>query len=131
MDDKLATPASQLKFRILFSRPGELRLEDGFIAFTSGGGDLVFRAPLQEARASFPKVTSFFGIPTFGTGINLAAGGNTYRFSFLPYKYGWGSVPGGGGIGLGWSFSGQDVKQGRAAVRQWRAALGLHTNRGH
>ena len=49
MDDKLATPASQLKFRILLGKPGELRLEDGFIAFKSGHGDLVFRAPLQEA----------------------------------------------------------------------------------
>lgn len=133
MDEKLATPASQMKFRILLARRGELRLEDGFIAFTSGDGDLVFRAPLQEARASFPKVTFFGPFPLFGTGINLAVGGNTYRFSFLPYEYErWGSVPGGqGGIGPTWSFSWKDVRQGRAAVRQWRAALGLPTNRGH
>jgi len=114
MDDKLVTPASQLKFRILLGKPGELRLEDGFIAFTSGNGDLVFRAPLQEARASFPKVTLFVFLPLFGIGINLAVGGNTYRFLLLPYDYAWGH----------WEFSWQELKQGRAAVRQWRAALG-------
>jgi hypothetical protein len=114
MDDKLATPASQIKFRILLGKPGELRLEDGFIAFTSGHGDLVFRAPLQEARASFPKATLFVFIPLFGIGINLAVGGNTYRFLLLPYEYAVGH----------WEFSWQDLKQGRAAVRQWRAALG-------
>jgi hypothetical protein len=114
MDDKLATLASQLKFRILLGKPGELRLEDGFIAFTSGDGDLVFRAPLQEARASFPKATVFVWCPIFGIGINLAVGGNTYRFCLLPYEAG----PGGS------EFSWQELKQGRAAVRQWRAALG-------
>lgn len=122
-----------MKFRILFSKPGELRLEDGFIAFTSGDGDLVFRAPLQEARASFPKVTFFGPIPLFGTGINLALGGNTYRFSLLPYEYGpLSSIPGHHEAtgGLAWSFTWADLKQGRAAVRQWRAALGLPTNRG-
>jgi hypothetical protein len=114
MDDKLATPASQLKFRILLGKPGELRLEDGFIAFTSGDGDLVFRAPLQEARASFPKATIAVWLPIPGIGINLAVGGNTYRFMLLQHEVGHG----------GFEFSWQDLKQARAAVRQWRAALG-------
>lgn len=114
MDDKLVTPATQIKFGIFFAKPGELRLEEGIIAFTSGGGRLVFRAQLQEVRASFPKVFFFGLFPIFDTGINLALGGRTYRLSCIPVKYGFGS----------WQFSWDDVKQGKAAVRQWRAALG-------
>jgi hypothetical protein len=120
MDDKLATPAYQIKFAFLIGKPGELRLEDGFIAFTIVDAGLVFRASLHEARVSFPKVTFFGPFPLPGTGIKLAVGDKTYRLSFVPYKY-W---------GINWSFSGGDVKQGRAAVWQWRAALGLPTNRG-
>lgn len=129
MDDKLATPATRIKFRILVGKPGELRLEDGFIAFTLGDGSLVFRAPLHEVRASFPKVTFFGPFPLFGTGINLAVGGNTYRLVFVPIKYKrWGGVPSSvtsvRSIGPDWSFSGGDVEQARAAVRQWRPVLG-------
>lgn len=125
MDDELATPATQMKFRILPGKPGELRLEDGFIAFKLGDGSLVFRAPLQEVRASFPKVTFFGGFPLFGTGINLAVGENTYRLFFVPFEYTrWGSVPGSGGIGPTWSFSWGDFKRARAAVREWRPVLG-------
>lgn len=114
MDQKLATLATQSKFAILVGKPGELRLEDGFIAFTLGDSSLVFRAPLEEVRASFPKVTFLGPFPLFGTGINLAVDGNTYRLLFVPFNY-W---------ALNWSFSSQDVKQGRAAVQQWRAVLG-------
>ena len=119
MDDKLATLAYQIKLAFLIGKPGELRLEDGFIAFTSGGR-LVFRASLPEVRTSFPKVTFFAFIPFFEAGIKLTVRGNTYRLSFVPYEYSrWGSQ---------WWFSGEDVKQGRAAVRQWRAVLGQPTN---
>ena len=119
MDDKLATPAYQIKLAFLIGKPGELRLEDGFIAFTSGDR-LVFRASLPEVRTSFPKVTFFAFIPFFDAGIKLTVGGNTYRLSFVPYEYSrWGSQ---------WWFSGEDVKQGRAAVRQWRAVLGQPAN---
>jgi hypothetical protein len=131
MDDKLATRATQVKFRILPGKPGSLRLEDGFIAFTLGDGTLVFRAPLHEMRASFPKVTLFWVFPLFGTGVKLAMGGNTYRLLFVPieYKLGWGSTPGSGATwsaswGPTWSFSWEGLKQGRAAVRQWRAVFG-------
>jgi hypothetical protein len=128
MDDNFATIASQIKFRILVGKPGELRLEDGFIAFTSSDGSLVFRAPLQDVRTSFPKVTFFGPFPLFGTGINLAVGGNTYRLFFVPFEYQrWGSVPGSGAIGPTWSFSWRGLKQGRAAVRQWRATFGQRT----
>jgi hypothetical protein len=125
MDDKLATPATQIKFRILPGKSGELRLEDASIAFTLGDGSLVFRAPLPEVRASFPKVTFFAVFPLFGTGINLAVGGNTYRLFFVSIEYKrWGSVPGSGTIGPTWSFSWGDLKQARAAARQWRSVLG-------
>ena len=126
MDDELATRATQVRFRVLLGKPGELRLEDGFIAFTSGDGSLVFRAPLQQVGASFPKVTFFGPFPLFGTGINLAVGGTIYRLFFVPFEYQrWGRPTGSAtGTGPTWSFTWKEVKQGRAVVRQWRAALG-------
>jgi hypothetical protein len=115
MDDKLATPAYQIRFTFLIGEPGELRLEDGFIVFTIVDGDLVFRASLREARVSFPKVTFHLFFPLPGTGIKLAVGDKTYRLSFVRYTAGSkGST--------NWSWG--DIKQGRAAVWQWRAALG-------
>ena len=70
----------------------------------------------RRCELHFPKVTFFAFIPFFDAGIKLTVGGSTYRLSLVPYEYSrWGSQ---------WSFSGKDVKQGRAAVRQWRAALG-------
>jgi hypothetical protein len=58
MGDALATPACLIgrlgpwgKFE-----PGELRLEGGQVAFTSQERGLVFQAPVQEVRASFPKL---------------------------------------------------------------------------
>lgn len=91
MDDKFATPAYQIKLAFLIGKPGELRLEDGFITFTSGDR-LVFRASLPEVRTSFPKVTFFALIPFFDAGIKLTVGGSTYRLSFVPYEYSrWGS----------------------------------------
>jgi len=107
-----------MKFCFPWGNPRALYLEDGFIAFTLDDGSLVFRAPLQEVRASFPKVTFLVFIPLFGIGINLASGGNTYRLSFVPFGYG--SVGG----RMGWTFGWGDVKQARATVRQWRAVLG-------
>src|SRR5215469_5726655 len=65
MYDKLATRPTHIKLCILVGKPGELRLEDGFIAFTLGNGSLVFRAPLREVRASFPKVNFFGPFPLF------------------------------------------------------------------
>src|SRR5262245_20601903 len=134
MDAELDTPAAQIKFGIQPGKPGKLRLEDGFIAFTLGDGSLVFDAPLQEVRASFPKVMFFVGLlPLFGTGINLVVGGNAYRLWFVPFEYKrWGRVPGSDATGSAswgqhWSFSSQDVKQGKTAVRQWRAAFGQRT----
>lgn len=117
MDDNLATTATQTKFRILVGKPGELRLEDEFITFTLGDGSLVFRAPRQEVRASFPRVTFFGPFPLFGAGVNLAMGGNTYRLFLVPFQYQRST----------WSFSFRGLKQGRAAVREWRAAFGQRT----
>jgi hypothetical protein len=120
MADELATPASQIRFGILLmtTKRGALRLEDGFIAFTSWDGGLVFRALLQEVRASFPKVTFVVPFLFCGTAIKLAVGGNTYRLSFLR----WGrDSPG------HWSISVQSIRSARAAVRQWRAAFGHRT----
>jgi hypothetical protein len=81
MGDALATPACLIgrlgpwgKFE-----PGELRLEDGRITFTSQERGLVFQAPVQEVRASFPKM--YFGVTA-----KLAVGGKTYRLWFVPME---------------------------------------------
>lgn len=129
MDDKLATPACWIRNRILWikSESGELRLEGGLVTFTSGARGSVFRAPLEEVRASFPKV--FFPVPAFGIGIKVAVHGKTYRLSFVRVQYvGWrsspgGGVGGGGGFGPTWSVSREDVKPAKAAVLQWRAVF--------
>src|SRR5258707_14833207 len=83
MGGELATPASRIKFRVLWMKfePGKLYLKDGLIAFTSDAHGLLFRAPLDEVRASFPKV--IFPVPYFGTGVKLAVNGKTYRFSLM------------------------------------------------
>jgi hypothetical protein len=54
MDGELATPAWRIRNRILWLRfePGELRLEGRLAAFTLENGSLVFRAPLEDVRAS-------------------------------------------------------------------------------
>ena len=136
MDGELYTTAAPIKFGILPGKPGKLSLEYGFIAFTLGDGSLVFRAPLEEVRASFPKVMFFVGLlPLFGTGINMVVGRKTYRLWFVPFEYKLSrlrSVPGSGATwsaswGQQWSFSPKDVRRGRAAVRQWRAAFGQQT----
>src|SRR5260370_7742843 len=113
--------------------PGELRLEGGLVAFTSENSGLVFRAPLEDVRDSFPKV--IFPITYFGVGVKLAVHGTTYRLSFLPVQY-LGSKPipnysGGTSFGPTWSFSGKDFKPPKAALRQWRAALHKPPNNRH
>src|SRR5260370_1367795 len=57
MDDKLATPACWIRNRILWikSESGELRLEGGLVTFTSGARGSVFRAPLEDVRASLGR----------------------------------------------------------------------------
>ncbi len=131
MDDELATPACRIRFRIVWmkSESGELRLESGRVTFTSENGRSVFSAPLEEVRASFPKV--IFPIPCFGGGVKLAVHGKTYRLSFVPVQYaGWTNSPC-GGFGPTWSMSLKDFKPAKAAVRQWRAALEKPANSGH
>lgn len=132
MDDELKAAVCRIRYRILWikSEPGELRLEDGLVAFTSEYRDLVFRAPLEEVKASFPRV--IFPIPYFGVGVKLAVHGENYRLSFVRVQYvGWTSSPGSGGFGPTWSISVKDFKPARAAVRQWRAAFEQPANGSH
>ena len=129
MDDKLATPAHQVNSFNMAHRTvsGELRLEEGFIAFTSEDGRLVFRAPLQEVRASFPKAIFLVPpIPYFGIGIKLTIHGNSYLLSFVPVTH---EIEGSRlrGYESNMSVSSEDIKPARAAVRQWRAALSQPT----
>ena len=110
------------------SEPGELRLEDGLITFTSKDRGLVFRAPLEKVRASFPKLY-------FGIGAKLAVHGKTYRLSFAPVQYhGWtasSDLKGGTSYGPTWSIAREDVGPARAAVQQWRTALEQPMNGSH
>jgi hypothetical protein len=136
MDGELSTPACQIKSHVLWMKfePGWLQLKDGHIAFKSEARGLIFRTPLDEVRASFPKV--IFPVPYFGTGVTLAVNGKTYRLSFMHYfvqtQYmGWtGSSSWSPGIGPTWRITREDAEPAKAAVRQWRAALGLPADRG-
>jgi hypothetical protein len=139
MDGQLATPARQLKFRVLrmTSERGELRLKDGLITFTSDARGLLFRAPLDEVRASFPKL--IFPVPYFGIGVKLTVNGKTYRLSFMrnsaQSRYlGWkaDSYPSEGGTSIGptWLITRPDTEPAKAAVRQWRAAFERQANSG-
>jgi hypothetical protein len=137
MGGELSTPACQIKSRVLWMKfePGWLQLKDGLIVFKSEARGLLFRAPLAEVRASFPKV--IFPVPYFGTGVKLAVNGKTYRLSFMrnfmqSQYIGWtGDNSWSRGSGPTWSITREDAEPAKAAVQQWRTALGLPTDRGH
>ena len=111
--DSLTTPACQVRFGFIPSKPGELRLAEGLVTLTING-EQVFRVSPGEMRAAFPRVTFLAGIPLPGTGINLTVAGTTYRLSLAPFGY----------DGQTWSVAFSDIKPARARVRQWRAAFG-------
>jgi hypothetical protein len=128
MDGELATPACLIgrlgpwgKFE-----PGELRLEGGLVVFTSQERGLVFNAPVQEVRASFPKMY-------FGVAAKLAVRGKTYRLWFVPLQSMAGERASDFGEGRGETVVAgnkmllKDFGPARAAVRQWRAALSSPT----
>jgi hypothetical protein len=130
MDRGLETPAYRVKFGFPSKESGWLHLEsDGFISFKYRG-DLVFRVPVEEVRASFPKVTFVqLFYPLFDAGIKLVVRGKTYRLLFVHGEYDQDTGVGGGLIT--WSFSGKDVERGQATAGQWRAAFGQPVNSGH
>lgn len=131
MNDELATSACLIgrlgpwgKFE-----PGELRLEGGLVAFTSKDRGLVFQAPVQEIRASFPKLY-------LGAGAKLAVGGKTYRLWFVPLQSMAGERASDFGEGSGQTVVAgnkmllEDFGPARDAVRQWRAVLEQPTRSG-
>jgi len=121
MAAELATPAWMIGLRLLWGKPerGELRLDGGLVAFTSEDIGLVFRAPVEEVRASFPKMY-------LGVGAKLAVRGKTYRLWFVPLVTV--SDPGRGyHTSMAWEY----FDQARARARRWRAALEPPTNGGH
>jgi hypothetical protein len=103
--------------------PGELSLSEGIVAFTSSAHGLVFRAPLQEVRARFPKLY-------FGIGIKLAVRDKTYRLWFVRLQSMRGEQVGGETVVVGFKFRLRDVDPARVASRQWRAALSTATHSG-
>jgi hypothetical protein len=121
MDEKFATPAYLIGS--MKTGPGELRLEDGFIGFTSRDGGLVFRAPTQDVQVSFPKwmiLPPLFPLP--GIGIELVVDHNPYRLSFMGVRYTTGVDFDSGDVSLGpgqqnWSFTWPDVAAGRATTK--------------
>ena len=139
MGGELATPASRIRFRVLWMKfePGKLYLKDGLISFISDAHGLLFRAPLDEVRASFPKM--IFPVPYFGTGVKLAVNGTIYRLSFMrnfvqEQYIGWTSdnygAESGTSFGPTWLITREDAKPAKAAVQKWRAALERPTNGG-
>jgi hypothetical protein len=131
--DELATPAWRSERKVLWmdhlAGEGELRLASGVITFTEGGR-LVFRAPLDMVKASFPKASCPSPIPFppwFNVAIKLEVGGTSCKaLFFCPHYEGRGWHPGGQGMeyGSSWDIPMSDIKTARAAARRWRAALG-------
>jgi hypothetical protein len=116
----LATSAWLIGLPLLWAKPerGELRLEGGLVAFTLEESGLVFRVPVEEVRASFPKMY-------LGVGAKLAVRGKTYRLWFVPLVSI--SDPHGAHTSMAWQY----FAPVRARVRQWRAALEPPTNGDH
>ena len=127
MDGVLATPVCLMGHLGPWGKfePGELRLEGGLVAFTWEDRGLVFRAPLQEVRASFPRMY-------FGAGAKMAVRGETYRLWFVPLQ----SMAGeqdtidGGTVVAGNKMLVKDFGPARGVVRQWRAAFEQPTKGG-
>lgn len=127
MDAELATQVHWIRNRILWkSESCWLLLEGGLVVLTSQDHRLIFRAPLAEVRASFPKMlfpflyASMFAI--------LTVRGQTYRLSFAPsMRYlGWKATSdplGGTSFGPSSAVSDKDVQQAKYDVQAWRAAL--------
>jgi len=78
MDGGLATPACLVGRLGPWGKfdPGELSLSEGSVAFRSDAHGVVFRAPLEEVRARFPKLY-------FGIGVKLAVADKAYRLWFV------------------------------------------------
>jgi hypothetical protein len=116
--------------------PGLLCLQGDDVAFTLENGSPVFRAPVKEIRASFPKLM----LPLLKysyIGTKLAVDGTTYRLSFVPVQYSgtrivkrlWETYE---DVGPSWSFGTQeDVERARVSLDQWMAVLGKPANSGH
>jgi hypothetical protein len=126
MDGGLTTSACLVGRLGLWGKadPGELSLSEGSVAFTSDAHGLIFRVPLQEVRARFPKLY-------FGLGIKLAVGDKAYRLLFVRLQSMRGQTDiDGQTVVAGNQFLLSDVGPARVAVRQWRSALSLPGARG-
>jgi hypothetical protein len=94
------------------------------VALTSDAHGLVFRAPLQEARARFPKLY-------FGIGVKLAVGDKAYRLWFVRLQFMHRETDmHGRTVVAGNKFLLSDVGPARVAVREWRAVLSQPTRGG-
>jgi hypothetical protein len=131
MDGGLATPACLVGRLGPWGSfdTGELSLSEGMVAFTSDAHGLVFRAPLEEARARFLRLY-------FGIGLKLVVGDKAHRLWFVRLQSMRGERERDFGDGSEWTvvagnkFLLSDVSPARAAVRQWRAALPRPTHGG-
>jgi hypothetical protein len=78
--NELATRASRFPVgRWTQYDPGELRLSDGMVTFTSKHLGQLFQAPAGQVRAQYPW-------PYFGAGLTVIVDGNRYRIWFIPFR---------------------------------------------
>ncbi len=115
MNEQLATPACRFPVgRWAQYDPGELRLSDGMVTFTSKHLGQLVQAPVTQVGARYPW-------PYFGAGLTLMVNGKRYRIWFLPFRTVISTMGDTPGHALASDLSA--VKPARAATAQWRAAL--------
>ena len=95
--------------------PGELRLSDGTVTFTSKHLGQLFQAPVTQVAARYPW-------PYFGAGLTLIVASQRYRIWFIPFYTSY-TTMGEGAPTRALTFNIRDVKPAKAATAQWRAAL--------
>jgi hypothetical protein len=135
MEGGLSTPACLVGRLGLWGKadPGRLTLSEGIVGFTSDTRGLIFRAPLEEVSARFPKLY-------FCIGVVLTVGDKDYDLWFVPLQPIRGNESEGQTVGFfcrapwkgapklylfvaGNKFLLSDVRPARVHGRQWRAAL--------
>ena len=114
--NELATPACRFPVgpRAQYD-PGELRLSEGMLMFTSRHFGQLFHAPATQVEVRYPW-------PYFGTGLTLIVAGKRYRIWFIPFYTSLTAIDG-GVPGHALTFNFRDVTPAKAATAQWRAVL--------
>src|SRR5215471_8723254 len=114
--NELATPACRFPVgpRAQYD-PGELRLSEDMVTFTSDYLGQLFHAPVTQVEVRYPW-------PYFGTGLTLIVADKRYRIWFIPF-YTKLTTFTDGTPAHALTFNFKDVKPAKAATAQWQAVL--------